>query len=58
MVRISKQNERRSASPRKRQVNLAEKTGLKKDNLPTGFKLQTNAIEGELAAKAYIPKIK
>lgn len=58
MVRISKQNERRSASPRKRHANLAEKTGPRQDNLSKGFKEQTNAVEGELAAKAFIPKIK
>ncbi len=58
MVRISKQEERRNQSPRKRHPNLAEKTGPKKDNLSKGFKEHANTIEGDLANKFYIPKIK
>lgn len=58
MVRISKQNERRGRSPRKRQLLLIEKTGPKNDNLPKGFKEHPNALDGDYAALAYIPKIK
>lgn len=56
MVRISKQNERRAVSPRKRRAPSFAKTGTRTDNLP--FKEHSNALEGELAAKAFIPKIK
>ncbi|MBA3958699.1 MAG: hypothetical protein H0X51_09960 [Parachlamydiaceae bacterium] len=55
MVRISKQSERRSRSPRKHRGPTV-KTGTRKDNLP--FKEHNNAIEGELAGTAFIPKIK
>lgn len=58
MVRISKQNERRGRSPRKRRASFAEKTGPKADNLPKGFKEHANALEGDNAVKAFIPKIK
>lgn len=58
MVRISKQNERRSQSPRKRHTLLVEKSGPKADNLPKGFKEHSNALGGEYAALAFIPKIK
>lgn len=57
MVRISKQNERRNRSPRKRQAPSA-KTGPKKDNLPLGFKEHVNAVADDFAAQAFIPKIK
>lgn len=57
MVRISKQSERRNRSPRKNRAP-AEKTGSLKDNLPKGYKEHGNALSGEIAAKAYIPKIK
>lgn len=57
MVRISKQNERRNRSPRKRKAPSL-KTGPKKDNLPNGFKEHANAVEGDFAAQAFIPKIK
>lgn len=57
MVRISKQNERRSVSPRKHK-NPSKKTGPKKDNLPNGFKQHANALEGELSSQFFIPKIK
>jgi hypothetical protein len=58
MVRISKQSERRGESPRKRPVTFAKKTGPKVDTLEKGFKEHANALTGELAAKAFIPKIK
>ena len=57
MVRISKQAERRGVSFRKNRPP-AEKTGPKKNNLPNGFKEHLNAVEGELSAKIFIPKIK
>ncbi|MBJ7449791.1 MAG: hypothetical protein JHC93_05480 [Parachlamydiales bacterium] len=57
MVRISKQQERRSVSPRRPRANFP-KTGSRKDNLPSGFKEHQNALEGELAQSAFIPKIK
>jgi len=58
MTRISKQARKRAVSPRKRQANLAQKTGSRKDNLPEGFKNHSNAIDGELAGSMFIPKIK
>lgn len=58
MVRISKQNERRAQSPRKRQVNMEPKSGPKADKLPNGFKEHSNAVTGDLAGMAFIPKIK
>ncbi|MGZ3633656.1 MAG: hypothetical protein ACXU9U_02560 [Parachlamydiaceae bacterium] len=58
MVRISKQSERRATSPRKRHASLPKTTGPKVDNLPKGFKEHPNALNGDLAAVAFIPKIK
>lgn len=57
MVRISKQSERRNRSPRKNRAP-SPKTGPLKDNLPKGFKQHANALEGDIAATAFIPKIK
>lgn len=57
MVRISKQAERRSKSPHKPRAPV-EKTGARKENLKEGFKPHANALEGEIAAQAFIPKIK
>lgn len=57
MVRISKQQERRSQSPR-RTRSPSPKTGERKDNLPHGYKEHPSALEGEIAKMAYIPKIK
>lgn len=57
MVRISKQSERRAQSPR-RPRPPAEKTGAKKDKLAKGFKEHANALEGDAAAVAFIPKIR
>ncbi len=57
MVRISKQNERRSRSPRKCRPP-SPKTGAKKDQLASGFKEHMNALSGEAAQCAFIPKIK
>lgn len=58
MVRISKQNERRNKSPRKHAKVLPVATGAKADNLPKGFKEHSNALEGDQAVLAFIPKIK
>lgn len=55
MTRISKQEERRHQCPKKRKLNISEKTGAKKDNLKHGYKEHINAINGEYA---FIPKIK
>lgn len=57
MVRISKQSERRQRSPRRPKQPVA-KTGALKDNLKEGFKVHPNALEGEVGAMAFIPKIK
>lgn len=57
MVRISKQEERRHRCPR-RPRPPAKKTGSLKDNLPKGFKLHENAVEGDNAKAFFIPKIK
>jgi hypothetical protein len=57
MVRISKQAERRSKSPRKHK-KPAEKTGPLADQLPEGYKTHPNALEGDVAKSAFIPKIK
>jgi len=57
MVRISKQSEKRNKSPRKHRAP-AQKTGTLRDNLPKGFKEHTNALSGDYASTAFIPKIK
>lgn len=57
MVRISKQSERRSQSPRKHRKPFS-KTGALQDNLPKGFKEHSNALEGGLEKTAFIPKIR
>lgn len=57
MVRISKQAERRNRYPRKHRAP-SEKTGPLQDQIPGGFKSHLNAIEGDLAQKMFVPKIK
>lgn len=57
MVRISKKSERRQRSPRKHKAPAA-KTGPLKENLPLGYKPHANALEGEVAQLAFIPKIR
>lgn len=57
MVRISKQEERRSRNP-KRNRAPAIKTGTLKDNLSAGYKPHANAVEGNLSQVSFIPKIK
>jgi hypothetical protein len=57
MVRISKQAQKRSKSPRKHRAPMP-KTGPKQDNLPLGYKEQINAVEGDLSTQFFIPKIR
>lgn len=57
MTRMSKKGERRNQCP-KRPAPPSPKTGPLKDNLPSGFKAQINALESEIKAQAYIAKIK
>ena len=54
MVRQSKQGERRSTSPH-RPRPPAVKTGPRKQ---ISFRAHPNSLEGEIAAQAFIPKIK
>jgi len=56
MTRVSKKAERRGRSPRRCKAPQP-KTGPLKDNLPKGFKEHSNAVDKELAASVYIPKI-
>ena len=58
MTRMSKKGKRRNVSPRKRHYKLAEKTGPLKDNLPNGYREHPNALQGENAEIAFIPKIR
>ena len=57
MVRISKQNERRSQSPRRHRAP-SKKTGPLQDNLPKGYKEHANGLDGDMAKAFFIPKIK
>lgn len=57
MTRMSKQGERRAQYPRKTKAPMP-KTGPKEDNLKLGYKEHVNAVEGDLAASFFIPKIK
>lgn len=57
MTRLSKKNERRALSPRRRR-EPSEKTGPLKDNLPEGFRVHSNSLSGDVAKTAFIPKIK
>lgn len=57
MVRISKKEERRHKSPRKRKAPSV-KTGSLPNNLPKGYKEHVNAVEGELAKTIFVPKVK
>jgi hypothetical protein len=56
MTRISKKEERRAQSPRRCRFP-SPKTGPLKDNLPKGFKEQTNALTGEQAKTVFIGKV-
>lgn len=57
MVRISKQSEKRGMSPRKTRSFIGRKTGPKSDVLSKGYREHPNALSGEFAGKAFIPKI-
>lgn len=57
MTRTSKQAERRNRSPHKHRAPSV-KTGPLVDNLPKGYKEHANALTGDQAAMAFIPKIK
>lgn len=54
MVRISKQSEKRAQSPRRPRPPAA-KTGPKKQK---NYNFHANALEGDAAAVAFIPKIR
>lgn len=56
MVRLSKQTRKRAQYPRKHRPP-SPKTGALKDALPKGYKEHTNAVQGELAATLFFPKI-
>ena len=57
MTRQSKQEQRRNMSPRKPKLP-GIKTGPKKDNLPVGHRVHENALTGDVAATAFIGKVK
>lgn len=57
MVRKSKQSKIRAVS-RKRPRAPSPKTGAKKDNLPQGYKLSQNALEGVFAETLFISKVR
>lgn len=57
MVRLSKQTRDRQRS-NKRPRLPGVKTGPLAETNPKGFKEHTNALQGDLAARAFIPKIK
>jgi hypothetical protein len=57
MVRISKQEERRGVSPRKRRYP-SPKTGALKDKLPLGYKEHPNGFVSEKNTNIFIGKIK
>ena len=57
MVRISKQEERRSKCPHRRRAP-SPKTGPKKENLPLGYREHTNVVsDAKVAQTTFIPKI-
>ncbi len=55
MVRIGKKQERRNISPRKHRY-IPQNTTEKKETV--GFSAKVNALDGEIAKKMYIPKVK
>lgn len=57
MTRMSRQDKIRAISPRKPRASQP-KTGAIKENLPKGYKEHVNSLEGDLAMKLFIPKIK
>lgn len=56
MVRISKQAEKRSRCPHKTKAPSLKTGPLK--NSSKGFKEHANALDGDMASQAFIPKIK
>lgn len=56
MTRMSKQGRKRHISPR-RPRSPSSKTGPKKDNLDSGYKVHANAIVAESTINRFIPKI-
>lgn len=56
MVRISKQEERRSVSRRRPRIP-GKKTGPKKDMLAKGYKTHDNGFDQGLSTGIFIPKI-
>jgi hypothetical protein len=58
MVRMSKQGERRAKCPRKRQVRISSNCCGQVQKSAEGFKAHANAVDGDLAARVFIPKIK
>ncbi len=57
MVRISKQSEKRSVSP-KRCRFPSPKTGSLKDQLPLGYKPHENCLKDSANTTVFIPKVK
>ena len=57
MVRVPKKLREQGKSFRKHRLP-SSKTGSKQDQLPLGYKSHENAISGDVAAQAFIPKIK
>jgi len=57
MTRTSKKEERRQRCPKKNKAPSV-KTGPLKDNLPLGYKERENTLDGEMAKKVFIAKIK
>jgi len=56
---MSKQQERRAKSPRKRKNITTKKTGPLADNLSLGYRPHANALaEKELINQIFIPKVK
>lgn len=56
MTRMSKQGKKRHVSPRRPKLS-GPKTGSKRDQLEYGYKMHANALQGDLAATRFIPKI-
>jgi hypothetical protein len=57
MIRISKQEEKRSLSPRRCRFP-SPKTGPLKDKLPLGYKEHANGFQGEKNTTIFIAKVK
>jgi len=57
MTRMSKQDKRRAVSPRRPRLPSKE-TGPLKDNLPEGYRVHENAVEGDSSKQIFIGKIR